>query len=64
VIAPIKLNTPIQAIWRRGVHAGPCLFPTKEIAETYAIQFLAEQTPDFQWRVEFHEAFPEGETPE
>ena len=64
VIAPIKLHTPIQAIWRRGVHPGPHLFPSKDIAEAYAIKFLAQQTPDFRWRIEYHEAFPEGVTPE
>ncbi len=63
VIAPIKLHTPIHQIWRHGVHPGPHLFPSKEIAEAYATEFLAEQSPDFQWRVEYHEAFPEGETP-
>lgn len=64
VIAPIKLHTPIRAIWRRGVHPGPHLFPSKDIAEAYAIKFLAQQTPDFRWRIDYHEAFPEGETPE
>jgi len=65
VIAPLKVATAsLKAIWRPGVHPGPHLFPSKELAETHAIEFLATQPPEVQRRIEYHEAFPEGVTPE
>ena len=64
VIAPIQLHQPIKQLWRRGVHPGPCVFPSKDMAETRARDFLAEQSDDFRWRVTHYEAWPEGEKPE
>ena len=63
VIGPVKLLKPIEALWRRGVHPGWALFASKDIAESYARKFLAEQHPEFQRRIEYYEAFPEGVTP-
>ena len=62
--APLSDDDVVAALAQRGVHPGPHLFPSKDIAEAYAIKFLAQQTPDFRWRIDYHEAFPEGETPE
>lgn len=64
VIAPIGFESDRQKIWRPGVHPGPHLFPSKEMAETHAIKFLAAQKPEAQRRIEYHEAFPEGVTPD
>lgn len=65
VVRPLKVaTTPLQAIWRPGVHPGPHLFPSKELAETYATRFLAGQKPEVQQCIEYHEAFPDGVTPE
>ena len=65
VVTRLKvITTPLQTIWEPGVHPGPHLFPSKEIAETQAIKFLASQRPEVQRCIEYHEALPEGVTPE
>jgi hypothetical protein len=43
-----------------GIHAGPDIFPTKEIAEQTASQFLAAINPPGRYLMDFAGAFPEG----
>jgi hypothetical protein len=44
-----------------GIHAGPSVFPSKEIAETHAASFLAELNPPGRFIMDFVGAYPEGE---
>ena len=44
-----------------GIHAGPSIFPSKEIAETHAHYFLAELNPPGRFIMNFVGAYPEGE---
>jgi hypothetical protein len=64
VIGPVRIRPPEDHLWRRGVHPGRCVFPSKDIAETRARMFLAKQTEEFQRRIPHFEAWPEGEKPE
>jgi len=47
--------------WFPGVHAGPSLFASKDIAETHARGFLAELNPPGRWFADHVGAFPEGD---
>jgi len=44
-----------------GIHAGPSVFVSKEIAESHAHQFLAELNPPGRVWMEHAGAYPEGE---
>lgn len=46
-----------------GIHAGPDAFPSKEIAEESAAQFLAALNPPGRWLMDFAGSFPEGDAP-
>ncbi|MFN3463825.1 MAG: hypothetical protein ACK4X1_07060 [Terricaulis sp.] len=45
-----------------GIHAGPDAFPSQEIAEQHAREFLAAINPPGRYFMEFAGAFPEGDT--
>ncbi len=52
-------------LWRLGtvfpgVHAGPNVFPSKEIAEQHAMTFLAALNPPGRFYMDFAGAFPDG----
>lgn len=54
----------VNATWDPGVHRGPDTFPSKEIAEQHAIDFIAAIEPaDSQKHFEHLGAYPEGVTP-
>jgi len=44
-----------------GIHAGPSVFISKEIAETHALHFLADLNPPGSIWMEHAGAYPEGE---
>ena len=44
-----------------GVHGGPDIFPSKEIAEEHATTFLALINPPGRFLMDFAGAFPEGD---
>jgi hypothetical protein len=44
-----------------GVHAGPDAFPSKDIAEQHAREFLAALNPPGRFFMEFAGAYPEGD---
>jgi hypothetical protein len=44
-----------------GIHAGPDIFPSKDIAEQNALSFLAALNPPGRWLMEHAGAFPEGD---
>lgn len=44
-----------------GIHPGPSIFPSKEIAESHAVSFLAEFNPPNRCFMDFVGAYPEGE---
>lgn len=44
-----------------GIHAGPDAFPSKEIAEQHASNFLALLNPPGRWLMDHAGAYPEGE---
>lgn len=53
-------------LWRLGqvfpgIHAGPDIFPSKEIAEQHALNFLAALNPPGRFIMDHAGAFPEGE---
>lgn len=44
-----------------GVHGGPDVFPSKEIAEEHALIFCKIANPPHRLLIEFAGSFPEGE---
>ena len=44
-----------------GIHGGPDIFPSQEIAEQNAKQFLAAINPPGRYFMDFAGAFPEGD---
>ena len=44
-----------------GVHGGPDVFVSKDVAESHAQAFLAALNPPGRYLMEFAGAFPEGE---
>lgn len=44
-----------------GIHGGPDVFPSKEIADEKATNFLAMINPPGRWYMDHAGAFPEGE---
>lgn len=53
-------------LWRLGtvfpgIHAGPAVFPSKEIADRHALLFLAALNPPGRFIMEHAGAYPEGE---
>ncbi|MEZ6023740.1 MAG: hypothetical protein R3C16_10100 [Hyphomonadaceae bacterium] len=44
-----------------GIHGGPDVFPSKEIAEQHALMLLALLNPPGRYLMEHAGAFPEGE---
>jgi len=44
-----------------GIHGGPDAFPSKEIAEQHATEFLAAINPPGRYFMDFAGAFPEGD---
>lgn len=44
-----------------GIHPGPAVFVSKEIAESHAVAFLAELNPPGRVLMDFVGAYPEGE---
>ena len=44
-----------------GVHGGPSTFPSKEIAEQHALNFLALLNPPGRYFMDHAGAFPEGD---
>ncbi|MES1159106.1 MAG: hypothetical protein ABUL42_04345 [Terricaulis silvestris] len=47
--------------WFPGIHPGPSVFPSQDVAETHAEAFLRFMNPPGRWLVDFAGAFPEGE---
>jgi len=55
----------VNDTWGPGVHSGPDTFPTKEIAEQHAIEFLANIKPANSQKHFVHlGAYPDGVRPE
>jgi hypothetical protein len=50
-------------VWHPGVTAGPDLFPSKEIAEQHALDFIAWCAPECRTWFDYMCALPEGEEP-
>jgi hypothetical protein len=53
-------------LWRLGtvfpgIHAGPDAFPSQELAEQHAANFLAALNPPGRYLMEFAGAYPEGD---
>lgn len=44
-----------------GIHPGPDIFPSKEIAEQHALSFLAAFNPPNRFIMEHAGAYPEGD---
>ncbi|MES1157040.1 MAG: hypothetical protein ABUL73_04585 [Alphaproteobacteria bacterium] len=44
-----------------GVHPGPDVFPSQELAEQHALFFVGQINPPGRWFMEFAGAFPEGD---
>jgi hypothetical protein len=44
-----------------GIHPGPSIFPSKEIAEQHALSFLAELNPPGRFIMDHAGAYPEGD---
>ncbi|MEQ1811791.1 MAG: hypothetical protein ABL889_17820 [Terricaulis sp.] len=51
-------------VWYPGVTRGPDIFPSKDIAEQHALDFIAICKPHARSWFDYLGAFPEGETPE
>jgi hypothetical protein len=49
--------------WNPGVTRGPDLFPSKEIAEQHALDFIAWCAPECRSWFDYIGAFPEGKAP-
>jgi len=47
-----------------GVHPGPDIFPSKDIAEQHALDFIAKCRPEARSWFDHLGAYPEGEAPE
>jgi len=50
--------------WRPGLNPGPDIFPSKEIAEQHALDFIALCRPEARTWFDHQGAYPEGEPPE
>lgn len=46
-----------------GIHAGPDAFPSREIAESHALNFLKLLNPPGRWWMDHVGSFPEGDAP-
>ncbi len=44
-----------------GIHPGPDVFPSKEIAESHALAMLAELNPPGRYLMDHAGAYPEGD---
>jgi hypothetical protein len=44
-----------------GIHGGPDVFPSKEIADEKALRFLGMVNPPGRWFMDHAGAYPEGE---
>ncbi len=51
-------------VWDPGVTRGPDLFPSKEIAEQHALDFIALVLPHARSWFDYMGAWPEGERPD
>lgn len=51
-------------VWSPGVTPGPDLFPSKEIAEHHALDFIAWCDPECRTWFDYLGARPEGEEPQ
>ncbi len=55
---------PGHPYWLRDrLNTGPTVFPSKEIAEQHALDFLAGCAPEARSWVDYIGAYPEGEVP-
>lgn len=46
-----------------GIHAGPDVFPSQELAESYALALLKWLNPPGRYLMDHAGAFPEGDAP-
>ena len=53
-----------DVVWHPGANPGPDLFPSKEIAEQHALDFIAWCAPECRTWFDYMGALPEGEEPE
>jgi hypothetical protein len=51
-------------VWEPGLHPGPDIFPSKDIAEEHALKFIAACRPDTRSWFDHLGAYPDGETPD
>jgi hypothetical protein len=51
-------------VWHPGVTPGPDLFPSKEIADQHALDFIAAVEPHARSWFDYMGALPDGEEPE
>ncbi|WP_395647068.1 hypothetical protein [Terricaulis sp.] len=58
----VRVNRRI-GVWEPGFTPGPDLFPSKEIAEQYALAFIALCKPEARSWFDHLGAYPEGEGP-
>ena len=57
------LNLGRTGHWFPGIHGGPDTFPSKDIAEQHAIQFLGMLNPPGCYLMDHAGAYPEGDAP-
>jgi hypothetical protein len=56
--------SPRAGVWQPGLNPGPDVFPSKEIAEQHAFDFIAAGGPEERNWFDYVGAYPEGATPD